>query len=124
MGLDTVFKSAVTVAFSIFKDVAITCKYSSAATTKTYTPTTGVVGGFPTVYPELKFIFTSYKQSEIDDTHILKTDIKGLLPVSDLYPTPKVNDSITTAAEVVYGVQNISTDPVTAMWIFQLRLRN
>ncbi len=124
MSIKTAFQNAAVTGFKIFDSVNIVSTYTSIGT-KSYDATTGTVTSSDTDYNSLNFLFTKYKKMEIDNEHILKTDVKGLIPY-DNFPsiTPKVGDVITTSTSLDYSVVNFGVDPSDALYTFQLRLKD
>ncbi len=122
MSLKTTFQKLAVTGFKIFDSVNIICTYTSVGE-KSYNTTTGVASSSNTDTSNLNFLFTKYKKSEIDNEHILNTDVKGLIPYNNFSPTPKIKDYLTTSSSLEYSVVNFGIDPSDALWTFQLRLK-
>ncbi|MCP3684775.1 MAG: hypothetical protein GY861_19070 [bacterium] len=123
MGLRDTFKNAANTVFTAFGDIPRSCTYVSTGTKELNTHTGNVVtkASDPDVsYTGVNIIFTKYTKAEIDDVHILFSNVKGLVPVENLTPTPKKNDTITDAAGEQWGVIDWKKDPADALWILQL----
>lgn len=65
-------------------------------------------------------LFSSYKITNLNDTHIQPNDVKLIVLQHELSIVPKVTDRV-IQAENVYSIINIKNDPVSATWTLQCR---
>lgn len=122
MGLDAVFQSAARTAFGIFKDVAVSARYETVATT-TYDASAGVVSTFG--YSRMvTMIFARYDRRLVDGDRIKPQDVKALVLPDGLPANPKADDVfhvLEQSCSVTYRVIDSKRDPASALYIMQAR---
>lgn len=118
MGLKSAIQNAITAGFLSLGDLPTSVTYTSKGA-PTYVPSDGTYTSTDVEYT-VSMLLTSYRIEEIDDVVVLKTDRKGIIPSSELTPTPKTDDTV-TISDVAWQVVNVKQDPAEAAWIFQLR---
>ena len=122
MGLNTVFQNAAKTAFGIFKDVAVSARYESVATT-TYDASAGVVSTH-SFTRMVSVIFTTYKRSLVDGDRIKPQDVKALILPTGLPAVPRANDTfhvVEAGCSTTYRVIDTKRDPALALYIMQAR---
>lgn len=112
-------KGAIQSGMNALGDGQETVTYTSVGTTS-YNATTGVITTPKTTYAVL-MVMDQYSRREVDGDAIRPEDVKGLVAVLNLTPTPTLNDTVTRANGTVYSVISIRTDPMDAHWQLQLR---
>ena len=117
MSLLTTVQSAVQTAKDATVSLwqSITYKDQSSAT---YNTSTGAVTQTATDY-SVKALITKYDQEDIAD-HILATDLKAMLLVDELTPTPS-NDDTVVYNSVEYSIVDFQQDVSQSLWYLQLR---
>lgn len=118
MGLREVLQNAAVAAVAAVGNIATASTFVSIASV--YDTATGDTTITDTDYPDLKIVFTNYKSNEINNTTILSTDQKALIPKLNLEPTPKMKDLIQRNG-IEWKIESIDIDPADALWIFQVR---
>lgn len=122
MGLDATFQKAARSAFGIFKDVAVSARYESVATT-TYDASSGVTStihysGMTTA------IFETYDRKLIDGDRIKPQDVKALVLPGNIPREPRPADLmhvVESNCSVQYRIIDSMIDPARALYIMQLR---
>ena len=121
MGLKNAFQKAAIAAFNAAGDIKTSITYRSKTNSNpSFNPSTGVITDPYTDYTDIKFIFLKYESREIDGKSILKNDMKGIIPVLNLTPTPKRDDQIILNS-VLWNVIAYEKDPADALWEIQFR---
>jgi len=118
MGFKQLVQDMAEAAFDIIDDLeSVTFKYR--VSNPTYNKTTGVVTDSAVSYT-VDMIISNWNAKQIDNQSILPTDMKAMIPVNDLTVTPNQHCTITYNS-VDHDIVNIQTDPMNAIWIFQIR---
>jgi len=121
MGLAEVIKKAAQTSLKVIGNAAVEATYHSLGTF-TVTPATGdtvEIDGFD--QEDVKMAFVKYKDSEIDNSSIIRTDRKILIAAEDLTATPKKNDYIDND-DIIWVIKDVEKDIVGALWILQGRV--
>lgn len=114
-------QQAVKQAMTVVKPLNSTVVYHSTGTFKKH-PVTGIMvesGGAD--YTSTDMTMVGYKSNEIDGTHVLSTDQKGLISTLVFTDTPKNSDYLTDEDSIKWNVESHKKDPAKALWIIQLR---
>jgi hypothetical protein len=120
MSLKDTIQDAVESAFEALDDVPESCTYTQT-TSSTYAPATGVDTPATNTQTGVPVVFDVYSTRDIDGERIRASDQKALIAANDIVVTPKVEDTITRADGTIWTVEEVATDPATAMW--ELRVR-
>jgi hypothetical protein len=114
------FKKAAQAAFTAAGDIKVSSTYRSYTSGSSgYNPATGTTTAPYTDYTA-DIIYTKYLSREIGNSSILPTDVKAMVPVDNLTPTPKLNDVIIKDS-VTWHIINIAKDAADALYTFQIR---
>lgn len=119
MGLAATIANAVGVGFAALGDVAetVTYRHRSAAS---YSASAGVVTeSFSD--DTASAVIADYTRQERADTAIQPEDRKALVLASTLTAAPVLGDQLVTAAGQTLQVVGVETDPVSAVWVLQVR---
>ena len=119
MGLQATLKNAAVAAFVAIDDIPKSCTYHPKGATS-YNPATGAVTEGSQSDETVSFVFAGFTIDEIDGTTIKSSDMKALIPFSNISATPKVEDYLTENS-VRWNVMGKRKDPADALWILHVR---
>lgn len=111
----------------ILDDIPVTVSYYSgtAGGSSTYNPTTQVVTVNETVYTPIYGVFTNPEYRQIDNVNVFADD-RFFIASGDNFALVELLTRHKPSDRIVYGtlsynVVRITTDPIQAAYIFQLR---
>lgn len=122
MGLRETLSKGAQTAFTAAGDVPESATYYQIGSTS-YDVSSGVAS-VPTTSYVASFIFTSYKNYELNNEHIEPADVKGIIPQANISALPVIDDylfRVEAGASVRYDVVAVEKDPADALWKLQLR---
>jgi hypothetical protein len=122
MGLRDVFKNAADTIFTAVGDIPEDVYYHFVGDAK-YDASSGTMDrvDYRLAVP---MIFSNYTANEVNQEGVQPTDLKAMAQTSFFTKEPNANDfikRIENYASVTYEVVQVKTDPVEAVWEFQLR---
>lgn len=122
MGLKSIARKAAKTVLQIVDDLSEPVVYHSFGTLD-YDAATGVSTETDGSEYALSVVFANFKEKDIDNEVVRSEDKKALIADLSLSFAPKVGDSLVHGSDTWYIV-SIKLDPASALWIFQIRLRN
>ncbi len=119
MGLAATITNAVASGFAALGDVVETVTYQHRSSAS-YSTSAGIVTeGFTN--DTASAVIVDYSRQERADAAIQPEDRKALVLASTLTAAPALGDQLVTAAGQTLQVVGIETDPVSAVWVLQVR---
>lgn len=119
MGLRETFQKAAQTAMNVAGNVAIPVIYREMTNDAGYDPSTGIVTEYEVAY-KVNMLFDLNLSDDIKNVAIDQNEKIGYIAVSDLEPTPKVDDRI-EIDYIDWTVTEVMTDPADALWILKIK---
>lgn len=119
MGLKATIATGVATAFASMDDLVTTGLVLERVSSRVYDPNTLQTDDV-IVNDSFSGLFTGYKQSEVDDVHILKEDQKLLVEAVELTAAPLTDDTVVNGTER-WDVVSVDTPPGESLYILQIR---
>lgn len=120
--MKSAIQQAVKQAMGAIKSLNSTLVYHSTGTFTNHPVTGLMVESGSADYTLTEMTMVAYKSNEVDGSHVLATDQKGLISTLDFPTTPKNEDYLTDADSIKWNVESYKKDPAKALWIIQLRM--
>ena len=119
MSLKTAIQSAALAAFAVVSSLEKSIALVKNTGNPTYDPATGTVTS-PSSSQTFTAIVTGYDRYEVDDTKVLITDAKIIVPQSRITGTPLTTDTLTIGS-TNWDIKDVTPDPADATWTIQAR---
>lgn len=120
MTLASSIRSAIGQMRPAFEDVPEAATYR-ARSEVTYNPSLGTVDA-EWADTAITAIFARYSAEQLAaEPGVQPTDVRGILWASDLATSPAVHDRVTRSDGTSWEVIATKTDPISAIWVVQLR---
>lgn len=122
MSLTATVSSAVDAAFAALGDMKTTGTLWQVPDVASYDDETDeeTVNKVDHDLPEVALV--RYKEDEVDGTSIKETDVKALIPGSDLTYIPTTDDEYEDDEGNAYSIERVHHLPGKVLWVLQLRL--